>query len=401
MNKLRFYTKILFILVVFLIYQKFNFLTYQNFEDVKLQLLYQSNLYIEQKPAKIILVWNDLYGQENWGFSRTPYKGFRDMNCYQTNCLVTDDKSKITEADALMFLGDHLGRTIYPNATRPKHQRWVFVEGEAPCGVWMNHFQKWESDFNWTQTYKLDSDIPMLYGDYCRRKQPKPLDVDSIVKPKRKLATWFVSNCKYTSERRFYIKELIKYMPIDIYGSCSFMFNQSNVCRKNETERCLELIGKNYKFYFSFENSLAKDYITEKYFKVLHMNVVPVVRGDGNYSAVGPPYSFINTNDFKTPKDLADYLKYLDKNDNEYLKYLRWKETYKIDRLDKSCWNVEPSWCKLCRMLNNPYEVVSHYKNITKWFGTCRKATDINRNATFIKKKLKRQKKKQKKIQKN
>ena len=50
----------------------------------------------------------------------------------------------------------------------------------------------------------------------------------------------------------------------------------------------------NYKFYLSFENSLCVDYITEKFWKVLAYDVVPVVMGDGNYSRDAPPKSFIN-----------------------------------------------------------------------------------------------------------
>lgn len=34
-----------------------------------------------------------------------------------------------------------------------------------------------------------------------------------------------------------------------------------------------------YKFYLAMENALCKDYITEKVFKVLSHNIIPVARG--------------------------------------------------------------------------------------------------------------------------
>ena len=34
-----------------------------------------------------------------------------------------------------------------------------------------------------------------------------------------------------------------------------------------------------YKFYLALENSICRDYITEKFYKVLPYSVIPVVRG--------------------------------------------------------------------------------------------------------------------------
>jgi len=58
-------------------------------------------------------------------------------------------------------------------------------------------------------------------------------------------------------------------------------------------------------------------------------DVVPVVMGahPDDYKAVSPAYSYIHIEEFKRPKELADYLKYLDKNDVEYNKYFEWKGT--------------------------------------------------------------------------
>ena len=53
-------------------------------------------------------------------------------------------------------------------------------------------------------------------------------------------------------------------------------------------------------FYLAFENSLCGDYITEKFWKVLSYNVVPVVLNGVNMTRVAPPHSYIDIKDFAT-----------------------------------------------------------------------------------------------------
>ena len=56
----------------------------------------------------------------------------------------------------------------------------------------------------------------------------------------------------------------------------------------------MSMVEANYKFYLSFENSFCVDYITEKFWKVLNYDIVPIVMGAGNYSKFAPEKSFIN-----------------------------------------------------------------------------------------------------------
>jgi galactoside alpha-1,3-fucosyltransferase 4 len=72
-----------------------------------------------------------------------------------------------------------------------------------------------------------------------------------------------------------------------------------------------------------------------------------VVIGGGNYSNpdLAIPGSYINALDFKTVEKLANYLKYLDKNDQAYSKYFEWRKHYK--RVIYAPWT-----CTLCAALN-------------------------------------------------
>ena len=53
-------------------------------------------------------------------------------------------------------------------------------------------------------------------------------------------------------------------------------------------------------FYLSLENSLCGDYVTEKLWKVLGYNVIPVVLNGANMSNIAPPNSYIGFDDFSS-----------------------------------------------------------------------------------------------------
>ena len=60
-----------------------------------------------------------------------------------------------------------------------------------------------------------------------------------------------------------------------------------------------------------------------KYFIHFRYNIIPVVYGLADYKKIAPPKSSINVMDFKEVEELADYLKYLDKNDTAFNEYFR------------------------------------------------------------------------------
>ena len=57
---------------------------------------------------------------------------------------------------------------------------------------------------------------------------------------------------------------------LDVYGSCGSL----GPVPGDEVG-----LWARYKFYLAFENSGCRDYITEKFFKVLEHDVIPVARG--------------------------------------------------------------------------------------------------------------------------
>lgn len=70
----------------------------------------------------------------------------------------------------------------------------------------------------------------------------------------------------------------------------------------------------------AFENSVCRDYVTEKLFKRMEQLLIPIVLKKSIYKRILPPGSFIAADDFLSPEDLAHYLLYLEKNRTEYMK---------------------------------------------------------------------------------
>ena len=150
---------------------------------------------------------------------------------------------------------------------------------------------------------------------------------------------WFVSNCNTHSRREDYVRQLRSQtgIRVDIYGDCSSTFHKpivSNICRKG-SPNCIEQILTHYRFYLSFENSKCDDYITEKYWiQGLNQHAVPIVFGakKRQYERIAVPNSFLHVDDYATVEDLARDLHRLNRDDNQYLKYLRWTQIYDVSQ---------------------------------------------------------------------
>lgn len=219
---------------------------------------------------------------------------------------------------------------------------------------------------------------------------------------------WFVSHCDTASRRESYVKELEKYIKVDIYGWCS---NQSDPCESaNDREACMVNLYNSYKFYLAFENSHCDYYITEKYFKIykkeklFNVNIIPVVRGarlEHYLEAAPDPRSFVFADEFNSPKHLADYLHYLDRNSSAYMEYFEWKprlfdkfaETVRNRRKMKLENDLarfdQPLFCELCaRLHNETYLSKPKSVNLTDVFNPykdCRDPGEANVVWTFIK----------------
>lgn len=325
---------------------------------------HQSDKYL-RKP-KVILYWTTYYGHRDFEFG-LGQQPFKDAGCPVTNCVATADQARSQEADALMFHMRNVNQqTAYPKKRAP-HQRYVFFLLEHPYHQW-NDLRFFNSFFNLTMSYRQDSDIFMPYGRIEKGSSETDTRVVTPVNKQRKLVAWFVSNCQSHSKREEYVKELQKYIPVDVYGQCGPLN-----CPPHTTEyhavrmwpNCYTMLEESYKFYISFENNFCRDYVTEKMYNILKLNVVPIVLGGTDYSRDAPPNSVINILDFDSPKQLSEYLIELDQNEDKYLEYFRWKHEYSVVTGKP----FRDAFCRLCEILNDPDYPHKSHDDLDEWWG--------------------------------
>lgn len=237
-------------------------------------------------------------------------QGFIDRNCTFTNCFVTSNRLYLgdyTKFDVVAFAGPEVRFMIKQGfydrlpKKRSPHQKYAFasIESADNYPVCSDSF---DGFFNWTWTYKLDSEAKWGYiairdsknnliGPKKEMNWIKLEDMKLVsdglkekLRSKTKAAAWFVSNCYSRSERELFVSrlkiQLMKYdLKVDVYGECGPM-----KCPRNKEDECNKIIEKDYYFYLSFENSFAEDYVTEKLLHPLKNYAVPIVYGGANYT---------------------------------------------------------------------------------------------------------------------
>ncbi|XP_065103631.1 4-galactosyl-N-acetylglucosaminide 3-alpha-L-fucosyltransferase 9-like [Paramisgurnus dabryanus] len=265
----------------------------------------------EEKP--ILLLW---FWPENLLFNLSDCQTIFNID----SCFLTDNRSLYSNADAVLIYHKSINRDLsnLPPSPRPPFQKWIWFNLESPY-----HTAKKpgiENLFNHTLSYRQDADI-FTRLHLTVRKTP---DENFEIPKKEKLVCWFVSN-KNGRERNAYYNELKKHIYVHMYGKV----NGTRLEHKDYYSTMA-----NCKFYLSFENSVYKDYITEKINGPLSVGTVPVVLGPPrkNYENFIPGDAFIHVQDFPDAKSLAEYLMRLDLDEVAYRRYFNWRRHFSPQR---------------------------------------------------------------------
>lgn len=80
---------------------------------------------------------------------------------------------------------------------------------------------------------------------------------------------------------------------------------------------------KIHKFSICCENSSSPGYTTEKLYQAFAAQTVPIYWGDPEVCKVFNRKAFINVSDYASLDEVVEHIKFLDSNDDEYLKMLR------------------------------------------------------------------------------
>ncbi|KAK2153637.1 hypothetical protein LSH36_291g09027 [Paralvinella palmiformis] len=321
----------------------------------------------QRKQLKTILLWTSFYGSRTWDFDVLGTAPFKHELC-NLRCFATTDRKYLAEADVIVFNYADVDVGDWPENVTGS-QLTVLVIEEPPTEVGVKLYQ-FENRIHFVMSYRRDSDIYAPYRMLKPVSQSVPAYRPRVpLNARNRSVVWISDQCSAPSEREKYVKELSRYIDVDIYGKCG----ARNCPQPNE--RCMSMIESTYKFYLAFEDSICKDYVTDHLFQTLKWDVVPVVLGGADYEKEiksGSP-AVINAMDFANPKELAKYLKRLAFDESGYDRLFENKLKYRI--LDTNG-ALTGGFCKLCNWLYgkpNP-GLFSYRTDLTVWWhiDTCK-----------------------------
>ena len=288
------------------------------------------------KTVPVIMFWTNGPTIMWWGITREGPEYF--STCKQS-CIMTRNKSRITEASVIAFF--HVDKHPVWPTVRLQNQSYVHFLNERP-GRHHATLIEYNGKINITWCSRRDADVPQhaVVVPRVTTSSVKEYKPRIPLANKTKSVVWPVSHCNASSKRDIYTQELSKHIDVDIYGKCGTL-----ICPRSE--KCMRYFERTYKFYLGFENSICKDYITEKFYGLVHYELIPIVMGGGDYDVAAPPHSFINVRDYESPRHLAKYLNYLTENEEEYYSYFKWRSHYMLQ-------NSNPAGnCLLCDIAHN------------------------------------------------
>ena len=331
---------------------------YWTFLDYETIMVYDRT---SDHPVKRIAAWT--YCFFDYAF---PYifKGKDEvhLNC-SNRCTFHRPKDNALTYDALLF---HAMDFQFKPWHRRPDQVYVIYDMESPHYTHRLFYTKGDY-YNWTATHDPKSDFWMPYFQFRKKEKPgfPPRFIPTTLpqmKYRRKsdeaMVAWVASRCSSASKREQYVNILQRYIKVDIFGYCGKQCSKN--CHKDLAETGV------YKFYLSFENSACRRYITEKARNPLNTGLVPIVYGGlqhQDYVDQLPPHSFIDVRNFKSPKHLADYLFYLDRNDTAYMEYHAWRRDYEFGAR-----GFEDFLCWVCNGLHNQTMMRPHSVNFEQFW---------------------------------
>ena len=187
---------------------------------------------------------------------------------------------------------------------------------------------------------------------------------------KTRLVAWFVSHCNTPSARERYVEELSKHISVDVFGRCGNLTCSSSSGSYNKCDRMLD---SRYKFYLAFENSLCEDYVTEKFYRMYQIDIVPIVLGAADYGRFAAPGTYLDVRNFSSPRHLANHLNLLNNRTDLYMEYLlRRRPMRAVER--------EPVLCSICKYAHKIRRTTNAIVDVTDVWSAkklCRNTTDF------------------------
>jgi alpha-1,3-fucosyltransferase 10 len=279
-----------------------------------------------------ILVWND-----DWNGARAP----RSLGI--PGWTLERDRRVAVEADAIVFHLPTLELATMPRGRRPG-QRWVAWSQESEVNYPLMADRAFMARFDLTMTHRRDADVWTPYVPHVEALLAPPAAKTEVA-----LAVYMASNANDRSGRDAYVRELMRHVAVDRYGRQP---GYRRIANDDGRAAKLRTIAR-YRFTLAFENSIARDYVTEKFYDALCAGSVPVVLGAPEVADFAPaPDAFLDVRDFADPAALAARMRALAADAAAYDAMLAWKArgpSPSFAALAGAC--AEDPWTRLARRL--------------------------------------------------
>ena len=234
--------------------------------------------------------------------------------------IISTDQSLLQQADAVLFHLPTLYQELDRDIEKPDGQLWVAWSMECEVNYPWTKYPEIAGTFDlWMGYHQYDDIIHPYYNATYISSFREPVPVSN----KQNKICMFISSSINKSGRIDYLEELMRYIPIDSFGK---VLNNKKIINDLGKETKLDIIS-GYKFTIAFENAIAPDYVTEKFFDPLLKGSVPVYLGAPNIADFAPGEGcFIDVRQFKNPQTLADYIYLCYENQSLYDSFFEWRK---------------------------------------------------------------------------
>lgn len=240
----------------------------------------------------------------------------------------TWDRDMLQHADAVVFHVPDLvfgtpGIDFFMKLKKGPRQLWVAWSMESAVNYPILKDPRFLSRIDILMTYERSSNIWVSYHpgrntwlEALRKPLPNKTEIAPLV--------MFQSASFNRSGRIEFASDLMNKIKTDSYGK---LLNNRSLSINDEGRSTKLSTISHYKFCLSLENSIERDYVTEKFFDPLLVGTVPVYRGAPNIEEFAPGEKcFIDANKFSSVEELADYVRFLDTDHDAYREFFAWRK---------------------------------------------------------------------------
>ncbi|BFF93666.1 alpha-(1-3)-fucosyltransferase B [Drosophila madeirensis] len=267
-----------------------------------------------------------------WWPQDMPWPYDEERRCGVFECRFTNSRDRLPLVRAVLFYGSYLTTADFPLPRSP-HQVWALLHEESPRNVPFLPFDDFLQHFNFTSTFSRYSDMPLTTQWLPSAQDLTSMDYvmsfdykSSNVNGPSPSVVFLQSDCNTMSGREDYMKELMRHISVDSFGSCLRNKDlpkrlQVDYLNNLYSTEMLRFLAK-YKFMIAIENAVCEDYITEKFWRPLVIGVIPIYFGSPTIKDWQPQLkSAIFVDDFPNAAALGKFLLELSENKTEYNSY--------------------------------------------------------------------------------